>query len=122
MFGAESNMMGNNSTSENEDQGRWFKLFFLLILLLLFSAALLSYSPTDSSILYGGRTGVADNLIGWAGAWVSHLLFLHMGIPRSRAAEHSDHGLIQEMLRAMCRLIFGFIMCVQYWCVHHYTP
>ena len=73
-------MMGNNSTSENEDQGRWFKLFFLLILLLLFSAALLSYSPTDSSILYGGRTGVADNLIGWAGAWVSHLLFLHMGL------------------------------------------
>ena len=73
-------MTGNSSSSGNEGQGRWFKLFFLLILLLLFAAAVLSYSPTDSSILYGGRAGVADNWIGWIGAWLSHLLFLHIGL------------------------------------------
>ena len=80
MYGAKSTMTGNSSTSGNEGQGRWFKLFFLLILLLLFAAAVLSYSPTDSSILYGGRAGVADNWIGWIGAWLSHLLFLHIGL------------------------------------------
>ena len=63
-----------------ENFGRIIKLVFILILLLLFAAAVLSYTPADAPVLYGGVSGQENNWIGWAGAMVSHLLFLHLGL------------------------------------------
>ena len=73
-------MSENVRTAAAEEGGRLFRLFFLLVLLLLFAAAVLSYSPTDAVILYGGADGVVDNWIGWIGAIVSHTLFMHLGL------------------------------------------
>lgn len=47
------------------------------------------------------------------------LFLLHVGIPRTRTAEHLHHSSIQQMLSRMSRLVLGFIMCVQYRCFHN---
>lgn len=73
-------MSANSTSAGSEDHGGIVKLFFMALLLLLFAAAVLSYSPTDAPILYGGTSGEVSNWIGWAGAMTAHLLFLHLGL------------------------------------------
>ena len=72
--------MASNVTSADDVFGRIIKSIFALVVLLLFSAAVFTYSPTDPPILYGGSSGEVYNWIGWAGAFVSHLLFMHIGL------------------------------------------
>ena len=73
-------MSANINSADSEGHERFVKLFFMLVLLLLFAAAVLSYSPADAPVLYGGSTGEVTNLIGWAGASTAHLLFMHLGL------------------------------------------
>ncbi|MBR2373605.1 MAG: DNA translocase FtsK 4TM domain-containing protein [Lentisphaeria bacterium] len=72
-------------TEKNHDAGRMspeglLRLFFCTVMLLLFAAAVLSYAPADAAVLYGGVSREAENWIGWVGAWVSHMLFMHIGL------------------------------------------
>ena len=73
-------MSANIEPAGSEEHGRFFKLFFMVVLLLLFAAAVLSYSPADAPILYGGSSGEVANWIGWIGAVTAHLLFMHLGL------------------------------------------
>ena len=73
-------MSEGNKTAPLEEGGRVFRIIFLLVVLLLFAAALLSYSPADAVILYGGSTGSVSNWIGWIGAYAAHFLFMHLGL------------------------------------------
>ena len=73
-------MSENTKTAGPDEGGRIFRVFFLLVLLLLFAAAVLSYSPTDAVVLYGGASREVDNWIGWIGAVTSHALFMHLGL------------------------------------------
>ena len=73
-------MSENTRTAGIDEGGRLFRIVFLLVLLLLFAAAVLSYSPTDAVILYGGASRVVDNWIGWIGAVSAHALFMHLGL------------------------------------------
>ena len=73
-------MAENTKTAGIDEGGRLFRIVFLLVLLLLFAAAVLSYSPTDAVVLYGGASRVVDNWIGWVGAVSAHALFMHLGL------------------------------------------
>ena len=73
-------MTQQTNSAGDEVLGRIIRIAALLSLLLLFAAAVLSYTPADAPVLYGGVEGHESNLIGWAGAVVSHLLFLHLGL------------------------------------------
>ena len=69
-----------HKTDSFEEGGRVFRNIVLVVLLLLFAAAVLSYSPGDAVILYGGSTGSINNWIGWIGAFSAHFLFMHLGL------------------------------------------
>ena len=60
--------------------GRLARLFFCTVVLLLFAAAVLSYAPADAAIIYGGVSREPENWIGWSGAWLAHILFMHIGL------------------------------------------
>jgi len=42
-----------------------------------------------------------------------------MCIPLPRASEHTDHGLVQNVLAAVSGLVFGFIVGVENWFFHY---
>ena len=69
-----------NASGPAVRSGRLFKLFFWGVLLCLFAAALLSYTPADAAVLYGGVVREPDNWIGWSGAWLADQLFMHLGL------------------------------------------
>ena len=41
------------------------------------------------------------------------LLALHMGVARTLAAEHTHHGLVEDMLGGVRRLVFTFVVVVE---------
>ena len=71
-------MASSVNSADDAVFGRIIKSIFALVVLLLFSAAVFTYSPMDPPILYGGSSGEVYNLIGWAGAFISHLLLDEM--------------------------------------------
>ena len=73
-------MSGSDKTAPYEETGRFFRIIFLVVVLLLFAGALLSYTPSDAVILYGGAPGTVSNWIGWIGAFAAHVLFMHLGL------------------------------------------
>lgn len=66
-----------------------------------------SVSEASSGNLLVRRTGLED-IVALA------LLALDMGIARTRAAEHVDHGAIQDMLGGVGRFEFRLVMCIKY--------
>ena len=60
----------------------------------------------DLSNLFGRRTL-------WQLVVEFALLALHMGVARTLAAEHTHHGLVEDMLGGVRRLVFTFVVVVE---------
>ena len=60
----------------------------------------------DLSNLFGHRTL-------WQLVVEFALLALHMGVARTLAAEHTHHGLVEDMLGGVRRLVFTFVVIVE---------